>query len=103
MNQAVVPTPLRCAPLRDTPLTFAEKKMHALLPYIFIPTMNLTVLEKEVENLNFSELEAFTHWLDDYAAKRWDDQFEQDVASGKLDELGKKADLAFESGLCTEL
>ena len=65
--------------------------------------MSLTELEKEVENLNYIEFEAFTRWLDDYAARRWDNQFEQDVASGKLDELGKKADLAFESGLCTEL
>jgi len=65
--------------------------------------MSLAELEKEVENLSSGEFEAFTRWLDTYAAKKWDAQFEQDVAEGKLDELGKKADLAFESGLCTEL
>ncbi len=65
--------------------------------------MSLSELEKEVRELNSSEFEAFTRWLDDYASKRWDEQFEQDVASGKLDKLGKKADLDFESGLCTEL
>ena len=52
--------------------------------------MSLTELEKEVKELNAIEFEAFTRWLDDYAARCWDNQFEQDVALGKLDELGKK-------------
>ena len=65
--------------------------------------MGLAELEKEVENLNAADFEAFTKWLDAYAANRWDAQFEQDVAEGKLDELGKKADAAFESGQCTDL
>jgi hypothetical protein len=65
--------------------------------------MSLAKLEKEVENLDSSDFEAFTRWLDAYAAKRWDAQFEQDVADGKLDKLGKKADLAFDAGQCSEL
>jgi hypothetical protein len=59
--------------------------------------MSLAELEKEVESLDSSDFEAFTRWLDNYSAKRWDAQFEQDVAEGKLDTLGKKADLAFKS------
>ena len=65
--------------------------------------MSLAELEKEVKNLSSGDFEAFTKWIDAYSAKRWDAQFEQDVAEGKLDHLGKKADLAFESGQCTEL
>ena len=65
--------------------------------------MSLAELEKEVENLDPIDFEAFTKWIDIYAEKRWDAQFERDVAEGKLDKLGKKADLAFESGQCTEL
>ncbi len=65
--------------------------------------MSLAELEKEVERLDSADFEAFTRWLDAYAANRWDAQFEQDVAEGKLDKLGKKADAAFESGQCTEL
>ena len=65
--------------------------------------MSLTELEKEIENLDSSDFQAFTKWIDSYSAQRWDTQFEQDVAEGKLDKLGKKADMAFESGLCTEL
>jgi hypothetical protein len=52
--------------------------------------VSLTELEKEVENLDSSDFEAFTKWIDAYAAKRWDAQFEQDVAVGKLDKLGRK-------------
>ena len=66
-------------------------------------TMTLAELEKEVKNLNYSDFEAFTKWIDFYAAKRWDAQFEQDVGEGRLDKLGNKADVAFESGQCTEL
>lgn len=36
--------------------------------------------------------------MDFLEAKRWDARFEQDLAAGNLDQLGKKADAAFESG-----
>jgi hypothetical protein len=65
--------------------------------------MSLAQLEKEVQNLSPGEFGAFTRWLEEYAARRWDEQFEKDVAAGKLDALGKKADSAFEAGECTEL
>jgi len=65
--------------------------------------MSLAELEMEVQNLSPGELSAFTRWLDDYAAKKWDAQFDQDVAAGKLDKLGAKADQAFETGQCSEL
>ena len=65
--------------------------------------MSLAELEKEVENLDSGDFDAFTRWLDAFVAKRWDAQFEQDVEDGKLDQLGEKADAAFDSGQCTEL
>ncbi|MBE7538043.1 MAG: hypothetical protein HS122_06495 [Opitutaceae bacterium] len=65
--------------------------------------MSLADLEKEVRSLSSGEFGAFTRWLEEYAAKRWDEQFERDVAAGKLDRLGKKADASFEAGECTEL
>jgi hypothetical protein len=65
--------------------------------------MSLAELEKEVRSLSPAEFSAFTRWLDEYATRRWDEQFERDVAAGKLDPLGKKADAAFEAGECSEL
>jgi hypothetical protein len=65
--------------------------------------MSLAELEQEVEQLTPAEFNAFTRWMDEYAARTWDAQFEKDAASGKLDTLGRKADVAFEAGKCTEL
>ena len=65
--------------------------------------MSLAELEREVLKLSSGELSAFTRWLDEYAARSWDDQLDRDVATGKLDRLAKKADEDFEAGRCTEL
>jgi len=65
--------------------------------------MSLAELEQEVQSLSQGELSAFIRWIDNYSSRQWDEQFEKDVESGRLKKLGKKADLAFESGMCTEL
>lgn len=65
--------------------------------------MSLAELEKEVQMLPPGEFAAFTRWFEEYTANLWDKQFERDVAAGKLDQLGRKADAAFQAGQCTEL
>ena len=65
--------------------------------------MSLVELEKEIQSLSPGEFSAFTRWLDEYSSQRWDEQFEADVSSGKLDRLGRQADEAFDSGQCSEL
>jgi hypothetical protein len=65
--------------------------------------MSLSELESEVQKLSDAELNAFTRWLEEFAATRWDVQIEQDVANGKLDALLAKVDAEFESGKCQEL
>lgn len=65
--------------------------------------MSLAELEKEVQKLPPGELAAFTRWFEEYAASQWDQQFERDVATGKLNKLGQKADAVFEAGQCSEL
>ncbi len=56
------------------------------------PAMSLAELEKEVQKLPPGELAAFTRWFEEFAADQWDGQFERDAASGKLEELGRRAD-----------
>lgn len=68
-----------------------------------LPIMSLSELETEVQKLSPGELNAFTRWLDEYAATQWDTQIEQDVASGRLAKLLNKADAEFEAGKCKEL
>ncbi len=65
--------------------------------------MSLTELEQEVRKLAPKDLAEFTRWLDTYTAAQWDNRFEQDVAAGKLDRLGRQADTDFEAGRCAEL
>ncbi len=65
--------------------------------------MSLAELEKEITKLSPGELSALTRWLDDYAARAWDEQLERDIAAGKLDHLAEQADADFKAGRCTEL
>jgi hypothetical protein len=54
----------------------------------------------QLSSKEFDELVAFIRERDEGA---WDKQFEEDVATGKLDHLAKKADADFEAGRCTPL
>jgi hypothetical protein len=48
-------------------------------------------LEQAVRELSPEELAEFRRWFAEYDARRWDDQFEADVAAGRLDSLGQEA------------
>lgn len=62
---------------------------------------------KEIENAVISlpqkELAKFQKWFEEFQAKVWDQQLEQDVKMGKLDKLAKKAEKEFRAGRCKEL
>ena len=68
-----------------------------------IDRVSLAEIKNAVDQLSakeFAELLAFIRERDEDA---WDKEFEQDVATGKLDHLASKADEDFESGRCTPL
>ncbi len=48
-------------------------------------------IEKAVSELPSNELEQFRKWFDEFDAKVWDKQFENDVRSGKLDQIAENA------------
>lgn len=60
-------------------------------------------IESAVEKLPRKDLGLFREWFDEYDARAWDDQFENDVNSGKLDQLAKDALKDFHAGRCKEL
>jgi len=60
-------------------------------------------LESAVSRLSAHELARFREWFDEFDAKAWDKQFEEDVKSGKLDQLAKRAIADFRQGKCKEL
>lgn len=60
-------------------------------------------IEREIQKLTSSELEAFRKWFLEFDAEAWDRQIEEDARAGKLDHLAARALKAFDSGSCSEL
>ncbi len=60
-------------------------------------------IEREIQELTPTELEALRKWFVEFDAEAWDRQIEEDARSGNLDRLASKALKAFESGNCSEL
>ncbi len=60
------------------------------------------VLERGIEELSAQELAAFRDWFAAYDAAAWDTQFEEDVATGRLNHLAEKALAALRAGETTE-
>jgi hypothetical protein len=60
-------------------------------------------IERAVEQLSPDELRVFRQWFSERDAAEWDRKFEADVASGRLDALGKEALNDLHEGKCTDL
>lgn len=65
--------------------------------------MTLHDLESAVASLPANEFAAFARWFEEHCADAWDRQIEADVAAGRLDEVGRRADADFDAGRCTPL
>jgi hypothetical protein len=66
-------------------------------------SVSVQELESAVSRLKPDELDVFARWFEEYLADQWDQRIEADIAAGRLDEAGKRADADFESGRCTPL
>jgi hypothetical protein len=60
-------------------------------------------IEREVQKLTASELEAFRSWFYEYDAQAWDRQIEEDARAGKLDKLAEEALAQHRAGKSKEL
>ena len=60
-------------------------------------------LQSAVSQLSADELARFREWFDEFDAKAWDKQFEEDIKLGKLDQLADQAIADFRAGKCKEL
>ena len=68
-----------------------------------IITMSIQDIEQAIAKLDKRQLARFRKWFEEYDAKSWDEQFEQDVKAGKLDRLAKQAMAEYKAGKCKEL
>ena len=60
-------------------------------------------LEREVQNLSRTQLEAFREWFREYDADKWDRQIEEDVRAGRMDKLAEEALVEYKAGATKEL
>ena len=60
-------------------------------------------LQTAVGQLSAEELSVFRAWFAEFDAKVWDQEFEQDVAAGRLDALAQEALRDLREGQCTDL
>ncbi|MCB9768555.1 MAG: hypothetical protein H6752_10195 [Candidatus Omnitrophica bacterium] len=65
--------------------------------------MTLQEIEKAITDLPREDLSEFRDWFLEFDAAIWDRKFEEDAASGRLDEMGRKAIRDYEEGHCEEL
>ena len=64
---------------------------------------NLQKVERAVSQLSPEERDRFRTWFAEFDAVDWDQQFEKDVATGKLDTLAEKSLKHWREGNCTDL
>ncbi len=60
-------------------------------------------IEESVAHLAEPDLGKFRLWFEEFDAKAWDKQFEQDVKSGTLDSLAEEAVRDSAAGRCQAL
>jgi hypothetical protein len=56
-----------------------------------------------VRRLPKRDLDRFRKWFAEYDAAAWDQQFERDVAEGRLDKLAREAQREVRAGRATSL
>jgi len=65
--------------------------------------MSIHEIEQAITELSPDELARFRQWFEEFDAVIWDEQFERDAKSGKLDNLASKAKSDFRAGKAKEL
>jgi hypothetical protein len=63
----------------------------------------LQELQRAVSQLSPEELASFRRWFEEFDARLWDSQFEEDVQEGRLDRIAEQAIADFYAGKCKEL
>ena len=60
-------------------------------------------IKKAIVRLSPEDLAAFRAWFARFDVERWDRQFEEDAAAGRLDSLAEEALRDLRQGHCTDL
>lgn len=60
-------------------------------------------IESAIEKLSKDDLSEFRAWFEEFDAKVWDIQFEEDASSGRLDKVAEKALSDYKDGKCKKI
>ena len=60
-------------------------------------------IAEAIRQLTPQDLTALRTWFAAFDAEQWDQQFEEDVAAGRLDALAQEAIQDLQEGRCTDL
>lgn len=64
---------------------------------------NVKDLESAITNLSAEDYKELRDWLEKYESEKWDKQFEDDAASGKLDTFAREAIREYKNCKCSDL
>jgi hypothetical protein len=67
------------------------------------PMNTVHAIEEAIRQLSPEDLAALRAWFLAFDAEQWDQQFEEDVAAGRLDALAQEAIQDLREGRCTDL
>jgi hypothetical protein len=65
--------------------------------------MSVTEIQTAITELTSDDLADLMNWLDDYQAKLWDKQIEEDLDTGRLDSVLAEVDKEYQAGLAEPL
>lgn len=65
--------------------------------------MSVTEIQSAIPELTSADLAELMNWLEDYQAKLWDKQIEEDLDTGRLDKVLAEVDTEYETGLAKPL
>jgi hypothetical protein len=60
--------------------------------------MSIQEIESAITQLPPEQLVELSEWFEEYLAQAWDKQLEEDIQTGRLDSLLKKAAQSYEAG-----
>ena len=65
--------------------------------------MNVKEIESAIAKLPAAQVAQLAKWFEEFHAKVWDDQLEQDLKAGRFDSLLQEAQQDLDAGRCDEL
>lgn len=77
--------------------------MTKLLRWTNISPISITEIENEIKKLPLEKVDELITWFSNYHAEIWDRRIEDDLRSGRLDDLLTEVDQEIDAGLAEPL